>query len=118
LSASWPRIAAGSLPESSHWYRPCSANSRARRRGLLLIDCVEQVRHLQRGLASLRIGTFGCLCLGIGGQDAVADRDAELELHARDPRSRFVGDDLEMIRFAPDDGTERDQRIVIAGLRH
>ncbi len=74
------------VARSSHWYRPCSANSRARRRGLLLIDrrragSPSRARPARR--RGLSLGARQRLRLGIGGQDAVADRDAELELHAR-----------------------------------
>jgi len=41
------------------------------------------------------------------------DRDAAVELHLHEPRCRFVGDGLEMTRFAADHRAERDQRVVL-----
>ncbi len=70
-----------------------------------------------RRLVALRVHPRQRLRIGVAGEDAVADRDAELELDARNARGRLVGDDLEVVGVAADHGAERDQRVVIAALR-
>jgi hypothetical protein len=50
-------------------------------------------------------------------QDAISDRDAEFERDARQTCGRLVGNDFEMVGFAANNRTERNQRVVIIRLR-
>src|SRR4051812_48404333 len=98
---------------------PCNTNSRARRRLLgleapsrltsFLIQCIEQVDDFERGLSgleALQIGARQRLLIGVGRQDAVADRNAHLELNVRNAGGRLVRDEIEVIGLTANDGTE------------
>src|SRR4029450_3684822 len=93
VSAKCPSIAATSCPPTSHWYSPCTASSRARRRaprlaprtavvgsfggfGTILVQRQQQVRHLHRnagGIAALLPDPRACLLVVLCRDDAVRD---------------------------------------------
>src|SRR5512139_847166 len=135
----WPSIAAASWPPTSHWYRPCSASSRARRRALrpppfdapeslgckgllvlfrvggialaVLIEGEHQVGHFHRdagGVAALLGHARLSLLVRVGGQDRVGDGHAVVHRGPRHAARGLLGHDLEVVRLAADDASDRD----------
>src|SRR5512139_2859051 len=116
-------MAAASCPPTSHWYRPCSASSRARRRALrpppfdgpgsfgckvvlfrvgggactVLVEREHEVGHFDRhpgGVTALLIDARLGLLVVVGGEDRVGDRHAVVGGNARHAARRLLGDDL------------------------
>jgi hypothetical protein len=79
-------------------------------------ECFLQVGHFDGGLGA--VGALGLhadfgLLVGFAGQDAVGDGHAGVELDFHDGAAGVVGNHLEVVGVAADDGAEGDQRVEL-----
>src|SRR5262245_9286078 len=82
-------------------------------------EAAAQLRHLDGDADRFRALVLARdrLLLVVGGEDAVGDGLAELELHVHQAARRLVGDDLEVVGVAADDRADRGERVEAPRFR-